>query len=738
MIWQGNGITVCLGKPVSRGNTPFAWSLSCGVTALAKLAGVPYAQVFRNPDAIVETYRKGRARSRDFFGEEILTPAPGWAPISYGHVNTLGSELIFPEDGEVAHTPIHGSLEEGIRALNESEGIDFSTQGMFPFYLELWKKLKKAFPKEQIPFAGFKAEGPLTTAWCLRGHDFFVDIMIDPEQAKEYLRLVTRSVVRYNKLIRRINGQSEFAEAGVGLADDVAAMISPNCWPEMVVPFLEMYYTEQTSGLRSAHIEDLTAEHLKYLDEINLSSFDPSLSPKLTPALIRDNCRVPFAWRLNSTHYPELSESQVEQWVFEAAADGAASVFTIAAAVMCTTETAAKVRAFVRAAKEVKRLLSEAAAEGTSLKGSSESRLPKAYPLGKEPKALCMAARLPKKSDLKHIRVGIIRCDLHAVYYAVLMDKHDPLMLRGPGLTRSGKIRESWQSGGAYFYHYLNYADPTAMTAPKVSGFKIAKLWDPERELAEIMSEVFHSRPRVCDSFEEVSDDVDMVFIADCNGDGSDHLTLATPGLQKRVPTFIDKPFAYHIGDAVAIVNLAKKRSVPVLSLSILRTVPEAAFFRSRLPEVGRLCFGSIKGGFTTMAGHIHAISMAQHIFGNGVESVETMGQNELGFVHLNYSDREARPSHGVILECDTGPTWHAAYFASAYGTEGAIHSPPIGDFVFPRGAAINMVLARKMVRTRQPLVPYDDMLENIAVATAARKAQKLGRTVRLNEVWKP
>ena len=338
---------------------------------------------------------------------------------------------------------------------------------------------------------------------------------------------------------------------------------------------------------------------------------------------------------------------------------------------------------------------------------------------------------------MKSIRVGMIRCDLHTVYYAALFAKHDPLMLRRPDLTRSGVIRHSWQSGGAHFYHYLNYGDPRKMTAPHVPGFTLSRLWDKERDIAEIASELFLGKPKVCDSFEEVSDDVDMVFVADCNGNGSDHLALATPGLIKRVPTFVDKPFAYDIKDAVAIVELAKKKRVPVLSMSILRSVPEATLFRNRLPETGKLAFGLVRGGGTFMAGHVHAISLAQHVFGNGVESVEAMGRNELGHMHLNYPQRKDRPTHGVTLACDTGATWHCALYVSAYGTEPAIHSAPISDFIFPKGAAVNLRLAKKMVRSGKSPVPYDDMLENIAVASAARKAQKTGRPVRLSSVWK-
>jgi predicted dehydrogenase len=113
------------------------------------------------------------------------------------------------------------------------------------------------------------------------------------------------------------------------------------------------------------------------------------------------------------------------------------------------------------------------------------------------------------------------------------------------------------------------------------------------------------------------------------------------------------------------------------------------------------------------------------------------MGEHELGFVHLEYGGRKDRPSNGVMLECDSGESWHCSMSASAYGSEGEIHAGRMSDFEYPRGSAANLELARKMVQTGKPVVPYEDMLENIAVATAARKAQKTGRAVKLREVWK-
>ena len=179
--------------PDSRAGTPFSWYVSCGTPAYAELAGVPYDRTFYDKDAIIEAYTVGYPRAVTLFGPEVRYGGPGWSGISYGHVNCLGSPLRFPEGSEVAHSPIHGSLVEGIKALQQP--VDWASAGLMPEYLHLWQQLKEAFPDMSIRFAGFGVEGPVTTAWELRGHDFFTDFYDDPERLKDYLTLVTASVV---------------------------------------------------------------------------------------------------------------------------------------------------------------------------------------------------------------------------------------------------------------------------------------------------------------------------------------------------------------------------------------------------------------------------------------------------------------------------------------------------------------------------------------------------------------
>lgn len=339
----------------SEEETRYSWFVNCGMPAYAELAEIPLDQLFLNVDAIVEAFREGRPLAEELFGPDVTYGPPRWPAISYGHINTLGSQLFFPEDSEPGHTPLYGSLQEGIEALKSE--VDFMKAGMFPFYLQMWNRLKKLFPEETIEFRTFGFEGPVGTAWALRGHDFFLDIYERPDLLPEYMRSVTVSIISYKKLVDSLKRESDLANREVFLYDDVAALLSPSCWPEVVIPYHQLFFDRQMACVRKAHIEGMTVNHLPFLDQLQLDWYDPSASPRLTPEVIRDNCRVPFGWRLNTTDYPRLSCEEIEEWVFNAVADGASRVRTVVDRGMCNEQNAQKVYAFVRAAKKVERLL---------------------------------------------------------------------------------------------------------------------------------------------------------------------------------------------------------------------------------------------------------------------------------------------------------------------------------------------------------------------------------------------
>lgn len=77
---------------------------------------------------------------------------------------------------------------------------------------------------------------------------------------------------------------------------------------------------------------------------------------------------------------------------------------------------------------------------------------------------------------------------------------------------------------------------------------------------------------KMYESIEAMLPHVDVVMIESV--DGRPHLAQATPGIIAGKPTFIDKPVAASLEDAVAIFDLAKKHGTPVWSSSNLRFHP--------------------------------------------------------------------------------------------------------------------------------------------------------------------
>lgn len=74
---------------------------------------------------------------------------------------------------------------------------------------------------------------------------------------------------------------------------------------------------------------------------------------------------------------------------------------------------------------------------------------------------------------------------------------------------------------------------------------------------------------KMYDNIEEMLPNVDVIMIESV--DGRPHLEQATPGIIAGKPTFIDKPVAASLEDAIAIFDLAKKHRTPVWSSSNLR-----------------------------------------------------------------------------------------------------------------------------------------------------------------------
>lgn len=324
----------------------FTYDVRGTIHLMLQVSGVTFHEFYTDPLAGIETFRPEHFRTVENMYRVRVNPVDITTPaISYGHLCSLGFDLVFPEGmGEVNYVRREESLSRWIELL-EQDAI-LSDAGLF--YLEYRDKLRQAYPGREIPWCmGY--EGPLTTAYELRDMDIFFDVYDRPEQTKMLLDAVCDHTTRYIRIHRNINGKSFYAPEA-GLCDDVAAMFPPGLWDEFVLPYWDNYYRPLTGGKRHLHCEDLTRDHLPYLKKADIHFFDPSVSRKLTPGMIRDNTPVPFSWRLADFHYRDLTTEDVQDWVFQSVADGANRVFTYVTQILTDPESIQKVETFAETA----------------------------------------------------------------------------------------------------------------------------------------------------------------------------------------------------------------------------------------------------------------------------------------------------------------------------------------------------------------------------------------------------
>jgi hypothetical protein len=305
----------------------FDFTASADYDSAVFAAGVKMREYFHDNSALEKVCSVGRKNLREMLGPDIAIPKVMLPPISYGHIICLGAKPEYPEDSEPNIKTPYTNIDEIIAVLKKD--IDFSDNWLFKTYLEKFEFLKCKFPEEKVVFENFCYEAPITTAVLLRGQDFYMDLYDCPEKVKELLELVTQSIIRFAKLVRRINGQPEIDPSGDALGDDLAALVAPEMWEEFVLPYWNTYFEGLTTGnSRYVHVEGLYPQHLPCLKKCNLNMtfFDPSVSRRLKVTDVVREIDVPFLWLLSTFEIHGLDMDQIETWVDDALAAGATNL----------------------------------------------------------------------------------------------------------------------------------------------------------------------------------------------------------------------------------------------------------------------------------------------------------------------------------------------------------------------------------------------------------------------------
>jgi len=273
----------------------------------------------------------------------------------------------------------------------------------------------------------------------------------------------------------------------------------------------------------------------------------------------------------------------------------------------------------------------------------------------------------------------------------------------------------------------LNSANPQ----PDLAGCRVVAAYpkgSPDIEsstkrVPEYIEQIKQLDVEVVDSIDELLKRVDCVLLE--TNDGRPHLEQALPCFKARKPTFIDKPIAASLADAIAIFEAAKKYNCPMFSSSSLRYGKQTQMVRGG--SLGQINRASTTSPAALEKTHpdlfwygIHGVESLFTVMGTGCETatrrstkdgkIEVVGEWVGGRVGTYREDK--------------------GYTGTVVGEKG---EGQVGEYGGYRPLVVEIV---KFFRTRQPPVAEAETLEIYAFMEAADESKhRGGEPVELEEM---
>lgn len=260
-------------------------------------------------------------------------------------------------------------------------------------------------------------------------------------------------------------------------------------------------------------------------------------------------------------------------------------------------------------------------------------------------------------------------------------------------------------------------------------GHEITGVWDggsvhPAEYVKDFAAE--HNIPRVYETLEEMAADVDCAIIHGCDWDT--HVAKAQPFVQAGKGVLIDKPIAGNLRDLNQFRQWVNE-GAKITGGSSLRFAYEVQEWLAQdVAERGTahtvLC-GCAVDDFNY---GIHAYSMLCGIMGEGIESVQHLGEHVQKRIQVNWADGRM----GLLV------VGQAAQWQPFYATISTEKS--VTQFNAATGkvyqALLEKVLPYLAGEEDQPPVSFDVLIEAELTAIAARRSWLEGnREVKLNEL---
>jgi predicted dehydrogenase len=232
---------------------------------------------------------------------------------------------------------------------------------------------------------------------------------------------------------------------------------------------------------------------------------------------------------------------------------------------------------------------------------------------------------------------------------------------------------------------------------------------------------------KITEHLEEVAEQSDAILLTSV--DGRVHLEQFRTIVPFGKPVFIDKPFAVTSSDAEAIMALARKHSVPVMSSSSLRYAEDLVIALqdgARGDIIGADCYGPIELQ-PTQPGlfwyGIHCAEMLHAILGRGCVQVTAIANDHYEGITALWADGRI----GTIRGNRKGNRTNGALIHRTNGTQFV----DVGNHPKPKYAGL-LERAMDMFRTGKPGIDPEETLAIVRFLEAANESRATGKTVYL------
>ncbi len=281
-------------------------------------------------------------------------------------------------------------------------------------------------------------------------------------------------------------------------------------------------------------------------------------------------------------------------------------------------------------------------------------------------------------------------------------------------------------SHAGVFAGVLNGVDGAA---PAVAGARVIAAWSSGKEG---LSGLHSDAPELARQFgidrvvtdpAEMIGSVDLVLVLDDLDGGALHPELARPFLDAGIPTYVDKPMALVVSDAVGLFDRAEVARTPLMSCSALR-------FADELDALGPHQLGELSTVFAVGPGDwynygIHTVEAAVAVYGTGAESVLQTHCADRDITVISHAD-------GPRLVIATVRDAQAGFHLTAVGA-GGLGQTAVADY---EGFYANtMRAAIRMAETRTSPIDRKVTLEVLGILAAGQRSAETGDPVRLSEI---